>query len=61
MPKVSHDILQRVRAAFERYRTEVLAANLKRNTQTTYIQRADCFVRWLDDDFEPGTRKRGGA
>ena len=58
MPKVSHDVLQQVRAAFDRYRAEVLAASLERYTERTYIQRVDQFVRWLNDEFEPGIRKK---
>lgn len=58
MPKVSHDILQRVRAALERYQAEVDAAPLTRSTKHTYILHAEHFVRWLDDDFEPGIQKR---
>ena len=61
MPKVSHDVLQRVRAAFERYQAEVDAAPLAPYTKHTYLLHAEHFVRWLDDDFEPGIRKRGGA
>ena len=55
MPKVNHEILKAVQDAFEIYKTEVRATSLKVNTKNTYINRAQNFVRWLDDDFEPGS------
>ena len=58
MPKVSQDILQRVRAALKRYQAEVDAAPLTRSTKRTYNLHAEHFVRWLADDFEPGIRAK---
>ena len=54
MPQVSAEVLKAVQDAFQRYETEVLDTNLEASSKSTYIDRARYFVRWLDDDFEPG-------
>ena len=58
MPKVSQDSLQQVLRALERYEAEVNAAPLTRSTKHTYILHADHFVRWLQDEFEPGGQNK---
>ena len=58
MPKVNAEVLKAVQAAFQRYESEVLDANLKDTSKDTYINRARYFVRWLDDDFDPGSNLR---
>lgn len=55
MAKVSENALQEVQAALEAYRREVYASALKESTKWTYMRHADTFVRWLNEDFVPGT------
>ncbi|MCE2469126.1 MAG: hypothetical protein J4F32_01130 [Dehalococcoidia bacterium] len=45
-----------MQAALENYVVEVKATNLAQSSKDTYIPHAEHFVRWLDDDFEPGSR-----
>ena len=54
MSKVNLEVLKAVQNALDRYETEVRATSLADSSQDTYIYNAQCFVRWLDDDFEPG-------
>ena len=58
MPKVDPDTLRQVRRALERYEQEVRTARqtgrLTESTESTYLRHAKAFVRWLDDDFDPG-------
>ena len=61
MAKVNPEVLAAVQAAFERYVSEVMDSGCTRNTQDTYIDRGRLFVRWLDDDFDPGATKKRGA
>ena len=61
MPKVEPSCLKQVRKAFDKYREEVEASMLAPNTQRTYLQHAETFVRWLEDDFEPGVNVGGGG
>lgn len=55
VPKISPEALQEVRQALRAYEDAVEATNLASASKTIYIDRADRFVRWLDDDFEPGS------
>ena len=59
MPKVSAEVLNVVKDALSRYETEVEDSPLRSDTKDTYLLHARHFVRWLDDDFEPGARLRG--
>lgn len=54
MSKISREALQQVQAALDRYRDEVEATLLRPSSKWTYIQHAEHFVRWLNNDFEPG-------
>ena len=54
MPKVSSEVLKAVRDALERYEAEVTDTPLTPSAKKTYILHAEHFVRWLNDDFEPG-------
>ena len=58
MPKVSQNSIAEVLRALEKYEAEVNTAPLTRKTKNTYISHADNFVRWLQDDFEPGVKKK---
>ena len=59
MPKISKNALQQVQAAFDQYQKEVNSNSLLApSSKSACIQRAECFVRWLDDDFEPGSGLR---
>ena len=54
MPKINHDALRQVQEALDRYEKEVDATSLARSSKNTYLLHAWHFVRWLNDDFEPG-------
>jgi hypothetical protein len=56
--KISREALDEVERAFERYEREVSATRLMDNAKNTYLLHARNFVRWLNDDFEPGARLR---
>ena len=58
MPKINNDALRQVQAALDRYQEEVKATDCTESTKKTYILHARNFVRWLDDDFEPGVNLR---
>ena len=58
MPKIKNDALLQVQGALDRYEKEVEATNCTPKTKETYILHAQHFVRWLDDDFEPGAKLR---
>ena len=54
MPKVSPEILKAVQDALDRYEREVEDTPLTTSAKNTYLLHARNFVRWLEDDFEPG-------
>ena len=54
MPKVSDEVLVRIKKALDQYEAEIEESALTRLSKNTYILHADQFVRWLKDDFEPG-------
>ena len=56
MPKVIHEVLSRVREALELCKDEVDQAGLSFASQRTYTWHAENFIRWLNDDFTPGSR-----
>ena len=55
MAKISESALWEVQVALEAYRREVRDSGLKESTKLTYMRHADTFVRWLNEDFVPGT------
>ena len=59
MSKISPAALQEVQDALERYRNEVDDSGLSPDTKRTYIRHADAFVRWLADNFTPGSQRKG--
>ena len=54
MPKVSPEVLRTVQDALETYKKTVSEKALSPRSKETYLLHAEHFVRWLDDDFEPG-------
>ena len=58
MPKINNDALRQVQEALDRYEKEVNAKPLAPSSRKTYILHAWHFVRWLNDDFEPGVYSR---
>ena len=54
MAKVRRETLEDVKQAFEEYKKVVDATGMSDQSKLTYIDNADQFIRWLDDDFEPG-------
>ena len=56
--KVDSETLAKVRRAFEDYKDEVDAAPLSDRSKHTYTLYPDMFIRWLEDDFEPGVNNK---
>lgn len=54
--KISLNALAEVRRALEQYERAIEKTRLKESTKQTYLVHAKDFVRWLADDFEPGSR-----
>ena len=52
--KVRPETLREVEEALERYRAEVEKSPLRPSAKQTYLLHSTNFVRWLDDDFQPG-------
>jgi hypothetical protein len=48
--------MSEVETAFKLYCRAVEAADLTLSSQSTYVDRAYYFLRWLKYDFEPGSR-----
>lgn len=55
--QISIAALSEVMEALERYREEVNATTLREPSKQTYLLHAEHFVRWLEGDFKPGSRK----
>ena len=60
MPKLDRDVMRPVQDALGSYEEEVEATECTRSTKNTYLLHARQFVRWLNDDFEPGVTLRDG-
>ena len=58
MAKVRRETLEDVKQAFEEYKKVVDATGMTDKSKWTYTDYADRFVRWLDDNFEPGAKVR---
>ena len=58
MPIINDEALRLVKNALDQYETEVESTNCTEKTKRTYILHARNFVRWLDDNFEPGSTIR---
>jgi len=58
MPKISAQALKEVQQALEQYKKEILAVGYAQNTEKTRISQSDAFVRWLNDEFTPGSGLR---
>lgn len=59
MPQISLISLEEVQDALERYTAVVDSSELTIQSKATYLLHANQFVRWLADDFEPGSTLRG--
>ena len=58
MPKL-HPVFHRLLfEALEMYIAEIEESELTPGTQHIYIRHATTFVRWLNDDFSPGSELR---
>ena len=57
--KISIEAIGEIRRALEQYNVVVDHAELSESTKNTYLLHAENFVRWLQDDFEPGSRATG--
>lgn len=56
--KVSSSTLEEVKAALEEYKKAINDSCLSDVSKKNYVRYPEQFVRWLDDDFEPGLRLR---
>lgn len=56
--KVSASALSEIEPALKSYAADVERSDLSFSSQSTYIDMADNFVRWLRGEFEPGSRKQ---
>jgi hypothetical protein len=56
--KLSSSAMKEITVALDQYRKVVEATNLTRTTKDTYLLHSENFVRWLEDGFEPGERKK---
>lgn len=54
--RISSSALFEVETALRRYYTALEATDLTSNSQATYMDQADRFVRWLRGEFDPGSR-----
>jgi hypothetical protein len=48
------EAFREIRDALDRYEQAVSETDCTDSTKQTYILHAQHFVRWLNDDFEPG-------
>jgi hypothetical protein len=62
MPKtqtrISASAMSEIETAFKAYRSAVKNGGLRHTTQSTYVDRAYNFLRWLKYEFEPGSKKK---
>ena len=56
MPKVGPETLATIQLAFQRYTHEVNETELTEGSKYDYLRFVCQFVRWLNDDFTPGSR-----
>lgn len=54
MAEIGPQALAEVKAALERFKTEVEESKLSQNSQVTYSAHAKQFVSWLEGVFKPG-------
>ena len=54
MPKLDPATMRKVERAAERYLREIDESFMTENSKETYRSHVENFVRWLNDDFEPG-------
>jgi hypothetical protein len=54
MPKIPAQTLREVEQALEQYIAAVNASRLTPQSKKTYLLHGKNFVRWLNNDFEPG-------
>jgi hypothetical protein len=55
--RISTAALSEIKAALKEYAATIEAGELSYTSQAMYVDFADCFVRWLQSDFEPGSLK----
>jgi hypothetical protein len=55
-PQISEDALKEVKSALQTYCARVSGTDLSEASKSFYIDFADCFVRWIEGEFEPGSR-----
>jgi hypothetical protein len=55
--RISQSAMGEVLAALNGYWDDIKAADLRDSTQDQYIRGATYFVRWMQNDFVPGSRQ----
>jgi hypothetical protein len=55
--RISPSAMSEVRDAIKAYADAVQASELSLSSQATYVDHVNAFMRWLQYDFEPGSRK----
>ena len=55
--RISAAALSEIQAAVKEYYDEIKNIDLSYGSQGMYVDFADCFVRWLQGEFVPGSRK----
>jgi hypothetical protein len=55
--RISAAAMSELETAWKDYRAAVEASDLSESSQATYVDMANNFVRWLREDFDPGSRK----
>ena len=56
--EISQKALDEVNVAFQRYTQEVNDTGMTDRSKETYLLYVDQFIRWINDDFEPGAKLR---
>ena len=55
--RISAAALSEIQAAMKAYCDDVKNSDLSYGSQGMYVDFAECFVRWLQGEFAPGSRK----
>ena len=59
MAKISEDVLKAVKKAHTEYVSEVIVSPLSDFTKALYCSHTLQFIRWREDDFQPGQGATG--
>jgi hypothetical protein len=54
--RISASAMSEIKAAFKTYCDAVVKSELTLSSQGDYVDKAGGFIRWLEYEFEPGSR-----